>query len=135
MLLEEPLHWASPESVEKFNLKIPFFKSLLKDMYAIIEAVYRKNGTFDIQDIEMKFKHFKEFRLLNNKLKHFENKSIEVDIISTNLIGYPNSPTYQEVLCQYKYKTGEIEVVKFAKFVLLFFTILEQHKLITVERA
>eukprot|EP01093_Parvamoeba_rugata_P012091 TRINITY_DN346_c0_g1_i13.p1 TRINITY_DN346_c0_g1~~TRINITY_DN346_c0_g1_i13.p1 ORF type:complete len:107 (-),score=18.50 TRINITY_DN346_c0_g1_i13:64-384(-) len=44
----EDAFWISDETTKKFNESIPVIKSIVKDIYSILEGVYvAKNGKFD----------------------------------------------------------------------------------------
>lgn len=74
-------HWTSEVSKETFNKLVPGIKSLHKDMYALLETIFKsKTGDFKKKQLETKYPNLKEFRLLNNKLKHFNDTEAEINL-------------------------------------------------------
>jgi len=127
-------HWASNASKEAFNKLIPTVKSLIKDMYCIIESVYKsQTGNFDIRKLSDKYKHLKEFRLLNNKLKHFNDKEAEINLLELVHILPMDKFNLIDVKCTFKY-SNYIEVVGLSDFIEVFLTILEDEKIISINR-
>ena len=81
-------HWTAEECRKEFNAIIATVKCLTKDMYSIVEAVIRNDTKqFEISILEAKYLHFKEFRLLNNKFKHFNDTSVEITLTSIAICG------------------------------------------------
>ena len=133
-IVPKEIHWVSDKSIEIFNKSIPKIKSITKDMYSIIEGIYKaRKGKFDKIDLEVQFPNLKELRIFNNKLKHHENREFEVDFIriailieSGHLIDYH--------LQFKKINTNELNLVRFADLIDVFLKILETEDIITIER-
>ena len=59
--------WISDETTKKFNDSIPVIKSLIKDLYSILEGIFvAKNGKFDKLNLEDKYKNLKELKNIHN---------------------------------------------------------------------
>ncbi len=103
LIVDKKYKWFSEECQNAFNEKIPYLKSLHKDMYAIIETIL-KSGTskFDTKALEAKYENFREFRLFNNKIKHYGNQVAEINLTSAVL----DEPTGNRIdfYCNFKYK-------------------------------
>jgi hypothetical protein len=128
----ETTFWASDEVTKIFNDQIPTIKSIIKDIYSIIEGIFvAKNGKFDKPRLEIKYPELKILREFNNKLKHHNNKNIIFNIIS---LANVQSKTL-DCIIQYKYEnTTQIEIIQLTIFFELFFLILEDENIITIER-
>jgi hypothetical protein len=118
--------WASEENTKEFNKQIPNFKSLHRDMYSFIEnvAVF-KFQKYDYLTFELKYPNFKEFRLLNNQLKHQNTKSVDIHFVK---VVHINQKLF-DLLCNFQYP-DKIEVIMYSEFVKLFLMILNDLKLI-----
>ena len=65
---------------ETFNKLVPNLKSLVKDMYSIIEGVCKaQDGEFKKLDLEEEYEYLKEFRVLNNKFKHHNDRESRIN--------------------------------------------------------
>jgi len=118
--------WASEENTIEFNKHVPNYKSLIRDMYAFVENItVFKLKKYDYSIFEAKYPNFKEFRLLNNKLKHQEKKSTEISFTKIVLI----DQNLFDLCCNFKYP-DKLEVVMYSKFVIIFLTIIKDFKLI-----
>lgn len=131
--VDENIHWASKECIEIFNNLIPEVKSLHKDMYSVIENIFtaRKGKFKPIEKLEPLIPHFKEFRLFNNKLKHYKNKEAEINILKRVDI-LPNG-YYIDISCQFKYPNDFI-ILNFSQFIGIFINLLEAENIITIDR-
>tara|TARA_R110002020_G_scaffold250965_2_gene464875 strand:+ start:7775 stop:8311 length:537 start_codon:yes stop_codon:yes gene_type:complete len=124
--------WVSDEATKSFNDTIPVIKSLIKDIYALIEGIFiAKTGKFEKLQLEKKYAYLKELREFNNKLKHHNTKNITFKIIS---IINTNSKTL-DCMVQYKYKDEtELQILLLTKFFEVFFLILEGEEVISIDR-
>ena len=76
----------SKEVTDEFNKLVPRLKSLVRDIYALIENIFvAKYGEFKKLKLEEKYEFLKELRLLNNKLKHYANKGVEITLTQCTL--------------------------------------------------
>lgn len=128
----EDAFWISDETTKKFNESIPVIKSIVKDIYSILEGVYvAKNGKFDKPNLEIKYKYLKELREFNNKLKHHNTKKVVFNLVSIVNI---NEKTL-DCLIQYKYDNEkEISILPLVQFFQLYFKILEDENIIEIDR-
>lgn len=128
----ENAFWISDEVTKIFNDQIPIIKSIIKDIYSIIEGVFvAKVGKFDKINLEVKYPELKILREFNNKLKHHNNKNITFNIVSIININTQSL----DCIIQYKYnKNTKIEIILLTKFFELFFLILEDEDVITIDR-
>lgn len=128
----ENAFWVSDEVMQIFNSKIPKIKSIIKDIYATIEGIYvAKQGRFDKPKVEKKYLDLNILRELNNKIKHHNTKSITFNI--TSMINI-NDKTL-DCLIQYKFeKENQIKTILLTKLFELFFIILEDEEVITIDR-
>ena len=123
-------HWASQSCRETFNNIIPAAKSLHKDMYAVIENIFiASTGEFDTQSLEQKYPHLKPFRLLNNKLKHFNKAQITL----VQLVVMESQGHFIDIYCNFKSK-DKLETLRFCDFIDTFLKILEDKNIISIER-
>jgi hypothetical protein len=121
--------WASDENTVAFNVHIPTFKSLHKDMHSFIEAYAKqKFGKEHIKELEKQYINFKEFRLLNNLFKHFETREAEISLTKIVHIG---SSTF-DLICNYKYH-DKIKSLNYSDFIILFLTILKDFNIISLK--
>jgi|GEM_PF-6331059 len=128
----ENAFWISDEVIQIFNEKIPAVKSIIKDIYSIIEGIFvTKKGNFDKIGLESSYPELKILREFNNKLKHHTNKNVIFNIIlMANIV-----PKTLDYVIQYKYdNSAHIEVILLSKFFELFFIILETENIITIDR-
>lgn len=132
MNFPENAFWFSDEVIQKFNEKIPTIKSIIKDIYATIEGIFvAKNGKFDKIGLEKKYPDLKILREFNNKIKHHNNKNITFNITSIVNI---QSKTF-DCMIQYQFEeSSQIEIVLLSKLFELFFLILEDEDLISIDR-
>lgn len=128
----ENTSWVPDETSKVFNELIPVFKSIIKDIYSIIEGVFvYKKGKFDKPLVEKKYKHLCILREFNNKLKHHSNKKVIFNL--TSIINI--HPHTIDCWIQYKYESEDkISSVPLVEFFNLFFMILEDEGIITLER-
>jgi len=133
-LVPKEFHWISDESTSTFNKLIPKIKSITKDMYSVIEGVYKaKRNDFKKLELEKEYPYLKELRLLNNKLKHHKNQ--EADIKFTKIAILSTNGNLIDCYLQFNYyKTKEFKIVRFADLIDVFLRILETEKIITIER-
>lgn len=128
--LGKDVFWASAESAQAFNIMVPVIKSLIKDIYSIIESLHVSyKGKFDKPEAEQKYPRLKELRLLNNKLKHFKTKEAEIALISVVHI-YEHK---MDFMIQFRYSHG-LEVTTLGDLIRPFFLIMEEIKAITIDR-
>lgn len=118
-----------------FNRLVPKLKSLTKDMYAIIEGIYKaKRGEFKKLELESKYHHLKELRIFNNKLKHHNNREAEINL--TQLVMNSGNENLIDCYINFSYlKSGTYEVLRFTDLIVVFFTILEDEDLIKINRS
>lgn len=128
MELDQKNHFASPESKEIFNTIVPKIKTLHTSMYHLLESIYRAtdNQVFNTNDIENQFPDFKYFRMLNNKIKHFN----EADIDLIEVVLMDGTKSIIEVGCQYKIG-GSWEIKYYAQFIVLVLEILRELNIIS----
>lgn len=128
LLLDGKHHFASKESADVFNNIIPQIKGLHIGMYHLLESIYRAtgNGLFQASLMERRFPDFKYFRLLNNKIKHFN----DADIDFIQIVVMDGSTQVIDVGCQYKID-NHWELKYHKQFVLLFLTLLKELDIIT----
>ncbi len=120
--------WASEENTKEFNQHIPSFKSLHKDMYAFIELTAKhKFEKYDISYFETKYSDYKEFRLLNNIIKHKKVKGVEISFVKIVLI---ESKQF-DLVCNFNY-ADLFKCLPYSSFVILFLTILKDLEVIKV---
>lgn len=122
----------SDETTKIFNEAIPVIKSIITDLYSILEGIFVfKNGEFDKPNQEKKYKYLKELREFNNKLKHHKTKKV---IFNLTTIVNINQKTL-DCMIQYKYDTDtKINILSLSQFFQLFFVILEAEEIIKIER-
>ncbi|WP_408034680.1 hypothetical protein [Tenacibaculum aestuarii] len=127
-------YWVSDESNQAFNKLIPRIKSLTKDIYAIIEGIYKaKYNDFKKLELERKYKNLKELRLFNNKLKHHNNREAKITLTKLAML-YPKGNLIDcYVQFQYK-KNNDFNILRFTDLIDVFFRILEEEKIIKIER-
>lgn len=132
---DEGHHWTSDESNNVFNNLIPIVKTLTKDSYAIIETIFKDElGKFDgtvIDGLEIKYDNFKEYRLLNNKLKHHKDKEAEITLTKIALMD--GNGHFIDVFINYKYP-DKFNGLFFSELLKLFIKILEDKKVIEINR-
>lgn len=128
----EDAFWISDETTKKFNESIPVIKSIVKDIYSILEGIFvAKYGKFDKRNLEIKYNNLKELRELNNKLKHHNTKKVIFNLVSIVNI---NEKTL-DCLIQYKYDNEkEINILPLVKFFQLYFKIMEDENIIDIDR-
>lgn len=128
----ENVSWASNETINIFNESIPIIKSIIKDIYSILEGVFVfKYKKFDKPKLEKKYLYLKELREFNNKLKHHNNKNIVFQLVSIVNI---NEQTL-DCMIQYKYEEDtKISIISLVEFFQLFFNILETEEVIEIDR-
>ena len=122
----------SDEVTKKFNAQVPVIKGIIKDIYSLVEGIFvDKSGKFDKSGLEGKYPDLKVLREFNNKLKHHNNKHITFNIVSIINI---QSRTL-DCMVQYKYdKESKIEIIPLYNFFELFFLILEDEDIISIDR-
>jgi hypothetical protein len=125
-------HWASTETQEVFNKIIPEVKSLHKDMYAIIESISKvKKGQFKKDDLEKRFDNFKEFRLLNNKFKHFNSHQTDITLAQIVVIGEGEQHLI-DIYVNFKYP-DTLRPYRYSEFIETFMRILIELGAIKIE--
>jgi len=130
MELDKKNHFASPESKDRFNAIVPKIKALHTSMYHLLESIYRAadNKVFDTATIEKRFPDFKYFRMLNNKIKHFNEA--DIDLIEVVLI--EDTKQIIEVGCQYKID-GSWEIKYYSQFIVLVLEILKDLNIVSFD--
>lgn len=130
MELDQKNHFASPESKDRFNAIVPKIKALHTSMYHLLESIYRAtdNKVFDTATIEKRFPDFKYFRMLNNKIKHFNEA--DIDLIEVVLI--EDTKQIIEVGCQYKID-GSWEIKYYSQFIVLVLEILKDLNIVSFD--
>ncbi len=130
MELNKKNHFASPESKERFNAIVPKIKTLHTSMYHLLESIYRAtyNQVFNTTAIENQFPDFKYFRMLNNKIKHFN----EADIDLIEVVFMDGTKNIIEVGCQYKIG-GAWEIKYYAQFIVMVLEILKELNIVSFD--
>ena len=125
--------WISNECTSEFNKMIPKIKSITKDMYSLIEGIYKyKDGKFDKPEKEKKNPYLKELRILNNKFKHHDNR--EANILLTQISNITDNGTGIDCYIRFEYlKTKENITILFCNLVNVFIQILEKENIIDIE--
>ena len=128
----ENAFWISDETTKTFNQAIPIIKSIITDIYSLLEGVFVfKNGEFDKLKQEKKYNYLKELREFNNKLKHHNTKKVVFNL--TSIINI-NLKTF-DCIVQYKYDTDtKINILPLVQFFELFFVIMETEEIIKINR-
>jgi hypothetical protein len=130
--IEDSYFWLSKEVTDIFNELVPKLKSLHKDMYATIESLHRGLwGDFNIKKLETQYPHFREFRLFNNRLKHFESNGISIELTQLVIMNQQGFHLI-DMYCNFLYKDEPKVYLRFIDFVNIFLTILEDNKAITI---
>jgi hypothetical protein len=125
-------HWASDSSKEAFNTLIPIAKSLIQNMYSVLESVLKgKIGRFDKLKLENEFKNLKELRLLNNKFKHYNNKDVEINL--TQIVFIKSTKNTIDIFINYKYN-GKLKIIGFSELIEVFLIILAKKNIITIKK-
>ena len=128
MELDKKNHFASQESKDKFNAIIPKIKALHTSMYHLLENICRAtdNQVFNTNAIENQFPDFRYFRMLNNKIKHFNDA--DIDLIEVVLMD--GTKQIIEIGCQYKIGDSW-EIKYYAQFILLVLEILKELNIVS----
>lgn len=128
----ENVSWISEENTKVFNESVPVIKSLVRDMYAIIENVFvAKYGKFAKLKVEKSYTYLRELREFNNKLKHHNDRNVVFNLVSIINI---NNNTF-DYMIQYKYENEEkINIMNLFNFFQLYFDIMEAEKIIEIDR-
>jgi hypothetical protein len=123
--------WVSPEAQEAFNKLVPPIKSLTKDMYALLENIFKsEKGKFDKPQLEKEYPHLKELRLLNNKFKHLNDKESEITLTSLVLMDAPFGNLIDAYI-NFKYPE-KLVCLRFSDLVLLYLKILEDLNILKI---
>jgi hypothetical protein len=131
--VDNKYHWTSYVCKDTFNKLIPEVKSLHKDMYAVLETIFKsKTGNFKKLELEKKYSYLKEFRLLNNKLKHYNDTDAEINL--TELVIMEQYGHLIDIYCNFKYKDS-FESLSFCDLIDTFLKIIEDEKVIIITRA
>ncbi len=131
-LVDNKHHWTSEICKNTFNKLIPEVKSLHKDMYAVLETIFKsKTGNFKKFQLERKYPYLKEFRLLNNKFKHYNDT--EAGITLTELVIMEQHGHLIDIYCNFKYKDS-FEALRFCDLIDTFLKILEDENVISITR-
>lgn len=132
-LISNNNHWTSEACKTEFNRLIPITKGLLKDMYALLENLFKaRTGTFDKVALENQYQYLKELRLINNKFKHFHDSVAEITL--TEIVLMESKGHLIDIYCNYRYKDGSFEGLRLADLINVYIIILEDQKAITIER-
>lgn len=116
------IHWASNESMEVFNELIPIVKGLVKDMYSLIECIFKgQTGDFKKNQLESQYQYLKELRFLNNKFKHFNDHQVEITVVQCSFI--QSNGCFIEVICNYQYD-DKLECLKISDLINVYLNIL-----------
>lgn len=131
-LMRHPVgaHWSSSTSQDHFNALIPRIKMLHMAMYAILEAVARKElqkGTVSAA-FELMDPLFTPFRHLNNQFKHFDKRGVDIELIHLAYI-QGKSTTSMEPMFRVDGRN-----LPYGRFVVMFLTLLEKAGAITFAR-
>lgn len=131
-LVDNKHHWTSDVCKDTFNKLIPGVKSLHKDMYAVLETIFKsKTGDFKKLELEKKYPYLKEFRLLNNKLKHYNDTEAEINL--TELVMMEQHGHLIDIYCNFKYKDS-FEALRFCDLIDTFLKIIEDEQVINITR-
>jgi len=123
--------WTSTETNEVFNKIIPEVKSLHKDMYSIIESISKaKKGIFKKEDLEKRFDNFKEFRILNNKFKHFNNQQADINL--TQIVVMEHEQHLIDIYVNFKYNDN-FKTCRYCEFIDTFLKIMKGLSIIRVD--
>ncbi|WP_259069477.1 hypothetical protein HDF24_14485 [Mucilaginibacter sp. X4EP1] len=129
-------YWTSDACKTAFNNMVPVAKSLLKDMYAVLENYFKaKNGSFNKNDkhnFENQYIHLKELRLINNKFKHYTDSGAEITL--TEMVIMESDGHHIDMLCNFTYKDGSFVALRLADLIDAYLTILEDQKVISIHR-
>lgn len=127
-------YWISDECNMMFNKLVPKIKSVTKNIYSIIEGIYKsKKGEFNIQNIESEYENFKELRLFNNKIKHHNNKVAKINL--TKIVFSTDKGNLIDCHINYKYITNDnFKTLRFSELINVFLLILETEKIIEINR-
>jgi len=132
-VLDSSKHWASADSAQAFNDLMPEVKSLHKDMYAVIESIAKANhGEFKPGQFEATYSNFKEFRLLNNKLKHFNDGAVEINVTQVVIM------ELQKKLIDWYFafrSAVDFKSFRYSEFIETFFLIMEELGVIRIQRS
>ena len=132
-LIDNSHHWTSDVCKETFNNLVPAIKSLHKDMYALLETIFiSKTGKFNKPALEIKYQYLKEFRLLNNKFKHFNDKEAEINL--TEIVLMEPAGHVIDIFCTFIYPSN-FEALRFSTFIEVFLKILEDENIISISRS
>jgi hypothetical protein len=132
IIVDNKHHWTSEACKETFNKLVPGIKSLHKDMYAALEAIFTsKAANFKKLQLEIIYPNLKEFRLLNNKLKHFNDKEAEISL--TEVVIMESYGHLIDIYCNFKYK-DKFQALRFCDFIDTFLKIIEDEQIITINR-
>ena len=131
-LVDTKHHWTSEACKEAFNKLVPGVKSLHKDMYAVLETIFKsKTGNFNKFQLEIKYPNLKEFRVLNNKLKHFNNTEAEITLTEVVIMEF--HAHLIDIYCNFKYK-DKFRALRFCDLIDTFLKIIEDEQIISIDR-
>ena len=131
LIVDKKHKWFSEECQNAFNEKIPYLKSLHKDMYAIIETILKsKTNNFDKKALENKYENFREFRLFNNKIKHYKSQEAEINL--TAIVLMESTGNRIDFYCNFKYKDS-FNSLRFSEFIVLFMNLLIDLNIIKIK--
>lgn len=133
IIVDKKYKWFSEECKKAFNENIPKIKSVHKDMYAIIETIQQnKTNKFDRKFLEDNYKYFKEFRLFNNKVKHYKDKEVKISL--TSVVYMEHDCNRIDFYCNFKYKES-FEAVRYIEFIELFLILLNDMNVIKIGKS
>lgn len=120
------------DSAKTFNKMVAEVKSIHKDMYSIVEALYKnlEDTPREVRELEKRYDQFKLFRLLNNKFKHFDITNKEFDEINVIHTALPDKGVL-EVWCLFMKDGNLVNQMLYHHFVVLFIRILYDYKIIS----
>lgn len=125
-------HWTSEECKNTFNKLIPEIKSLHKDMYAFLETIFKsKTGGFKKLKLEEMYPYLKEFRMFNNKLKHYNDTETVINL--TEIVIMKPNGHFIDIYCNFKHKDS-FQALRFCCFIDTFLKIIEDENLIFITR-
>jgi len=132
-IVSNKFNWASQECNDAFNKIVPVAKSLTKDMYAVLETLYKsEKGKFDKLKLEEKHSGLLELRLLNNKIKHYFDKIPKISLTQLTFIEQRGHGI--DIFVNYDYLNGKYDSIRFTELIKTFLLLLEDLKIVNIDR-